>query len=144
MITIKKTTNWKYIIEKNNITIKAMFEEWKIWLTKKDISDIYWSKKSNIKKELNTIIENSDINLNWKIKKIYNSKKDKNETYYSLDVLLILWYKSKHFKETKFLVNTNKIIKEYNISRNHRLSKFYSAPIVEKFINYLNPILKII
>ena len=144
MITIQKTTDWKYILENNNITVRTMFKNWKIWLTKKEISDLYWIKKSEIKKELNTLIINSTYKTEDIIRKVYNRKRDKTEIFYSLDILLLLWYKSKHFKETKFLINTNNIIKEYASSRKHRLNKFYSSPIVNKIINYFDPVLKII
>lgn len=144
MITIQKTTDWKFILDNNNITIRTMFDNWKIWLTKKEISDIYWSKKSDIKKELTNIINNSNICIEENIKKIYNSKRDKTETFYSLDILLLLWYQSNHFKETKLLVNTNNIIKKYTSSRTHRLNNFYLSPIVNKIINYFDPVLKII
>jgi len=144
MITIQKTTDWKYILENNNITVRTMFKNWKIWLTKKEISDLYWIKKSEIKKELNTLIINSTYKTEDIIKKVYNKKRDKTETFYSLDILLLLWYKSKHFKETKFLINTNNIIKEYASSRKHRLNNFYSSSIINKIINYFDPVLKII
>ncbi len=144
MTTIEKTNDWKYILDNNNITVRTMFNNWKIWLTKKEISDIYWIKKSSIKKELNKLIINSNHETEDIIKKVYNNKRDKTETFYSLDILLLLWYKSKHFKETKFLINTNNIIKEYALSRKHRLNKFYSSPIVNKIIHYFNPVLKII
>jgi len=144
MATIQKIENGKFLLETKGISIKTMFADWKIWLTKKEVSDIYWVKKSDIKKDLNNTVINSNLKLSDNIKKIYNEKKDKIETYYSLDVLILLGYKSKHFKETKFLVNTNTLIKEYASSRKHRLNNFYPTPIVNKIIKYINPILKII
>jgi len=143
MNTIQKIQDWTYILD-NNISIRAMFNNWKIWLTKKEIADIYSVKKSDIKKELNKLILNSNLDFEENIKKVFNKNKHKNETFYSLDLLLILWYQSKHFKETKFLVNTNNIIKEYTSSRKHRLTKFYTNPMINKIINCLDPVLKII
>ena len=117
MVTIKKINDSKYIIDNNNIIIRSAFINWKLWLTKKEISDIYAAKKSYIKNELNNVIENSNLCAESNIKKIYNSKRDKNETFYSLDVLLLLWYNIKHFKETKILVQTNNLLKEYTDKR---------------------------
>lgn len=124
----------RFIIENNNITVNTIFEMWKIWLTKKEISDIYWVKKSEIKKELNKVLINSNIDLSENIKKIFNKQKWKNETFYSLDILLLLGYNSKHFKETKFLVNTNNILKKYTSTRKHNYNKV--SPIFNKIINY--------
>ena len=135
MTTIQKTINWWIIFKNNNITVNTMFNMWKIWLTKREIADIYWVKKSEIKRELNNILLNSNLDLVENVQKIYNEIKDKKETFYSLDVLLLLWYNSKHYKETKFLINTNKIIKDYTLSRKHNS---ISTPIFKKIFNYLN------
>jgi len=42
MMTIQKVTDWKFIFEDNNLTVRTMFNMWKIWLTKKEIADVYW------------------------------------------------------------------------------------------------------
>ncbi len=117
---MKERNNWKYVFQNANVAIKTMFDMGKIWLTKKEIAQVYWVKKSQIKKDLDNLVSGSDIDFTNNIKTIYNEKKDKLQTYYSLDLLLILWYKSKHFKETKFLINTNKILKEYTNKRKYR------------------------
>ena len=142
MITIQKTNDWKIIFNTNNVTVRAMFESWKIWLTKKEIADVYWVKKSDIKRELNNIAVNSNLDLVENIKKVYNEQKGKKETFYSLDILLALWYRSKHFKETKFLIKINNVLKEYTSSRKYRLNKLYSTPIVNKIIHYFDPVIK--
>jgi len=137
MTTIKRKQGWTFILKVNNKNIKTLFNMWKIWLTKKEISEIYWVKKSEIKRELNKVLLNSDLDLVENIKKVYNSKKEKKETFYSLDILLLLWYSSKHFKETKFLVNTNNLLKKYTASRKHNTSKI--KPLFDKIFNYLTP-----
>lgn len=119
MKTIQDINNWDYIFINNKLTIKAMYNMWKIWLTKKEIANIYWAKKSDIKEELSNIVKNHNLDLLNSRKRIYNEAKQKITTYYSLDLLLLLWYKSKHFRETKYLINTNKIIKEYAKSRTY-------------------------
>ena len=53
MKTIQKTQDGTYLLNTDNTSIRTMFNDWKIWLTKKELSDIYWVKKWNIKKELN-------------------------------------------------------------------------------------------
>jgi hypothetical protein len=144
MMTIQKVTDWKFIFEDNNLTVRTMFNMWKIWLTKKEIADVYWIKKSEVKKIINEVILNSDIDLVDNIQKIYNKKLSKKETFYSLDILLLLWYKSKHYSETKFLVHTNKLIKAYTKTRKYRLNNFYSTWIVKSIFNYFDPVIRIV
>ena len=109
-----------------------------MWLTIKEISDIYKVTQVEVKKELNNILINSNLDLTDNIKKVYNSNTDETETFYSLDVLLLLWYRSKHYVETKFLVNTNKILREYAISRQFRTDKKES--IFGKIINMFHKV----
>ncbi|MBT3727505.1 hypothetical protein HOF65_04725 [bacterium] len=61
-----------------------------MWLTKKEIAKLYGIEKSEIKKELNNILIDSDLDIAENVVKIYNNKKNKKETYYSLDILLLL------------------------------------------------------
>ncbi|MDP2090272.1 MAG: sporulation transcriptional regulator SpoIIID [Candidatus Gracilibacteria bacterium] len=133
MKTINRTNSGKYILRNDNLKVKAMFSMGKIWLTIKEIADFYGVNKSEVKKELSNIIINSNLDLSDNIQKVYNSKKDETDTFYSLDVLLLLGYRSKHYKETKFLVNSNKLLREYTNSRQYRTGK--SETILGKIIN---------
>ncbi len=133
MKTINRTNSWKYILRNDNLKVKAMFSMWKIWLTIKEIAEFYGVTKSEVKKELSNIIINSNLDLSDNIQKVYNQKKDETETFYSLDVLLLLWYRSKHYKETKFLVNSNKLLREYTNYRQYRTGK--PETIFGKIIN---------
>ena len=135
MNTIQTINRQKFIFENENITVEAMFNEGKIWLTKKQIADVYWVKKSDIKKELNIVLLNSELDIFDNVQKIYNQEKEKNETYYSLDVLLLLGYNSKHYKETKFLIDTNRHIKKYTNNRKHNSVK---SPIIKNIFKYLH------
>lgn len=135
MITIQKKNNQKYVLEYNNIKVKTFFYMWKIWLNKKEIADIYWVKKKEIKRELNSLLLNSSFTLDDNIQKIYNKERWRKENFYSLDILLLLWYNSKHYKETKFLINTNKMIKEYALSRKHNLNSLSWDNILSNFLN---------
>ena len=47
-------------------------------------------KKSEIKRELNNILIDSELDISENVQKIYNPKKSKKDTFYSLDLLLLL------------------------------------------------------
>ncbi len=138
MITIKTKDNGQYIFKNGDFTVKTLFTNWKIWLTQNEIAEIYWVSKKDVEIEISNILINSRIDLSQNIQKIYNEKKDRVVTYFSLDILLLLWYRSKHFKETKFLVNTNKILREFTNSRQYRTDKTNS--IFKKIINYFHQV----
>lgn len=133
MKTIQKTINGKYVLKSNNLTVKAMFSMGKLWLTTKDVAEVYWVSENDVKKQINNILINSNLDLSDNIQKVYNENTFETENFYSLDVLLLLWYRSKHFKETKFLVNSNKLLREHTENRQFRTGK--SESLFEKFVN---------
>ncbi|MDP2090274.1 MAG: hypothetical protein Q8K30_01635 [Candidatus Gracilibacteria bacterium] len=133
---MKKTEekmNKNFLIKMENIEIKTMFTDGKIWLTKREIANIYGTTKTQIKKEISNLLSDRKKELKNSIKKIYNIEKDKTQTYYNLDILMILGYRTKHFKETKLLINTNQILKDYTKKRQYRTSKY---SILSMFLNY--------
>lgn len=123
MKTIIKNNERNIIIKNNKQNTFAVYIDWKIWLNLEEISEIYHINKSNLKKALNETIINSDLDITDNIKKVFNPKTCEYESFYSLDILLLLWYKSKHYSETKYLININNIIKEYANNRKYRTNK---------------------
>ncbi len=133
MKNIDEKINWNFILKIDNIEIKTLFEWWKIWLTKREIANIYWTTKTQIKKEISNLLSDRKKELKKNIKKKYNIAKDKTQTYYNLDILMILWYRTKHYKETKWLINTNQLLKDYTKQRQFRSHK---TSIITKLFNY--------
>ena len=144
MRTIHKNIGNEFIFEDNNLSVRSLFSANKIWLTLNDISDIYSISKDELKFKISEIIFNSELEINESIKRVYNDKTRRYETFYSLDLLLILGYKSKKYKETKFLVHTNRMIKEYAWFKKYRLSSFVSTPIIKNIVNFFDPVMHII
>ena len=140
MTTIYKIQEGRYLLQNNTFSINTLFSMWKIWLSKKEIALIYWVKKSDIKKELNKIALNSNLDLDENILKVYNDSKGKNEKFYSLDILLLLGYNSKHYKETKLLVNTNKLLKEYTANRKYQSNRLPRKSFFNKLSDYFHAV----
>ncbi len=138
MKTIQKTSTEKYILKSKNLTVKAMFSMWKLWLTSKEVAEVYSVNQGDVKKQINNILINSNLDLSDNIQKVYNEKTWEIENFYSLDVLLLLGYRSKHFKETKFLVNSNKILREHSNNRQYRTGN--SESILWKIFNIFHKV----
>lgn len=144
MNTLDNTYKKEFIFEDKNLTVRSLFSYWKIWLTLNEISELYSVSKEDLKFKMAEIIFNSDIDSSNNIKKVFNNKFNKHETFYSLDILLLLWYKLKKYKETKFLVHTNRMLKQYACVKTLRLSNFITTPIVKNIVNYFNPVVHVI
>ena len=122
MINIRKKWNQHQIkINSNIISIYDINN--KNYLSKKDISKIFNTKKSNIKKEI------KDLNISF-CQKVYSKEKQKFINTYSIEKIILIWYKLKKFDETKTLLKINRKIKE-NMKETNLVS--YTLSLFEKF-----------
>ncbi len=135
MKTSNNTKKRELIIKKDNSEIKTIFLNNKIYLTKKGISKLFWVSKIKIKRTIDDIKEVSNIQKENNQIKIYNKIKKKNKTYYSLDFIISIWYRLKSFENTKFILNSNKILKEHNQKRINNYSW------IKEKTNFFNKIL---
>lgn len=104
MTKLTKHINWNISLERNNTIINLVYRNKSIHLTKKDIWELFNTKKSVIKEIIEDLqIENSEA--------IFNKSKNKNSKLYSLESVLVIGYKLKKFNDTKLLIKTNRIIK---------------------------------
>lgn len=104
MNKLTKHISWTISLERNNSIVNIVYKNWSIELSKKDISELFQVKK----KDISDIISSLDIKHS---STFYNKAKDKTTKIYSIDSIIILWYKFKKYNETKLLIKTNRIIK---------------------------------
>lgn len=104
MNKLTKHINWTISLERNNSIVNIVYKNWSIELSKKDISELFQVKK----KDISDIISSLDIKHS---STFYNKAKDKTTKIYSIDSIIIVWYKLKKYNETKLLIKTNRIIK---------------------------------
>lgn len=104
MTKLTKHKNWNILLERNNTIINLVYKNKSVYLSKKDIWELFWVQKSEVKEVMKLLtIKNSESN--------YSKSKEKNVKLYSIDSILLIWYKLKKFKETKILIKSNRIIK---------------------------------
>ncbi len=96
------------------------------YLSKKDISILFNTKKSIIK----NIIKELNIN---ELNKVYSKEKQKFINTYSIEKIIIIWYKLKKFNETKNIIKINRIIK--NNSNNSTNLIDYTLSLFSKIKN---------
>lgn len=124
MNKLKKLRNWEIILQNWESSINILHISWKIHLTKKDISNLFSVKKSEIK----VIIELLDIDyINYT-----NKETNKVSKIYSLDDIILIWYKLKKFNETKILIKTNRILKNTQKNTFLKILKWKYNKILEK------------
>ena len=105
MLQVIPLQNGKYIVETDTDILNVLQEENTLWMTKDEIALLFKINKNDLESIIHKIITQSDFELVSKIKRIYNSDLLEYETYYNLDILLLLGYTLKEFKKTKLPQN---------------------------------------
>lgn len=124
MNKLTKLRNWEIILQNWESSINILHISWKIHLTKKDISILFSVKKSEVKE----MIELLDIEY----KNYTNKETNKVSKIYSLDDIILIWYKLKKFNETKILIKSNRILKNTQKSTFLEILKGKYNKILEK------------
>lgn len=88
MITITKMKKGHNIITMQNTILKCYFSDNKIWLTSKEISNIFAIKKTEVKKILASIHYTMGKSYVLQTQVLFDKLLQKNVEYYSLDILL--------------------------------------------------------
>ncbi|MFK7780041.1 MAG: hypothetical protein QM490_02740 [Candidatus Gracilibacteria bacterium] len=131
MIKLTKQRNGNIILDINNTSLNLNFNNDKIWLTKKEISNIFGVKKTEVKNILLQIKSNSLSNFNENSKRIINISTKKEKTYYSIDIIISLGYRLNNFTATRLLIKINRTLKNIGINRTSILNKLRDG--LEKF-----------
>ncbi len=122
VITQNIHNTYKVKIEWTNY--KLLYVDNSLWINTESISDIFDISKKSASKIIKDIFFNWDYDIFGNTKSVYNKYEDSYDNYYSLDIVILLWYRLKAFKNTRALISTNNEIKrkvlEYNNSRTYR------------------------
>ena len=141
MFKIIKLENREFILQKDDISVKTIFNEWKVWLTIHEIWKLFSMEKWVITENIKNIFLSNGYDIENDIEKVYNKSLNKKETYYSLDVIISLWYRFRSYKNTKFIINSNKIIKENMFLKNKTGESIWSK-FSRNLVNLFNIIKK--
>jgi len=92
-------------------------------MTKKEIANVFWIKKSKVKQILLNIKSNSINDFDINSKRIINISSKKEKTYYSIDLIISLGYRLNDFESTKTLIKINRTLKNLWINRSTLLNR---------------------
>lgn len=108
---IYKSPNW-------NIKIDVLIKNKNIWLTQKEISNLFNVNIPAISKHLSNIFEEWELEENSVVSKMETTASDwKNYkiNYYNLDAIISIWYRVNSKQATDFRIWSNNVLKEYII-----------------------------
>lgn len=108
----------KLIIYKSKtgeVKISTHFKNESIWLSQKEIVDLFDTERSVITKHINNIFKSGELNNNCNVQKMHIANSDKPVNYYSLDTIISVGYRVNSKKATDFRIWATKTLRNYLI-----------------------------
>jgi len=108
--------NNKFIIyqtNNGNYKISVHIEDETVWLSQKQIAELFWVNRSVITKHLKKIFESWELEEKSNVQKMHFSHSDKPIKFYNLETILSVWYRVNSNQAKQFRIWTSKILKEY-------------------------------
>ncbi len=107
-----------YQTEDGLTSIDVKMQEETVWLTQKQLVDLYQTSKSNVSEHIKHIFEEGELDEEAVVRKFRTTASDGknyNKTYYNLDMIISLGYRIKSSIATKFRRWATDRLKEYLI-----------------------------
>ncbi|HOZ53826.1 MAG TPA: RhuM family protein [Bacilli bacterium] len=124
------------IFEEEDIKLEVNISDDTVWLTQKQIANLFRKTQSTISEHIKNIFEEKELEEGEVVRKFGNSEKSTKPTYfYNLDVIISVGYRVKSKRGTQFRKWANKVLKDY-------LLKGYV--VNQKRLEYLEKAVKII
>lgn len=126
-----------YEIEDKNIELEVSLENETVWLTQKQMSELFDRDRTVITRHINNIfkeeeIDKKSVSANFAL--TANDGKVYNTEHYNLDVIISVGYRVKSKRGTQFRIWANKILKDYLIKGyaiNEKKLKEQSQKLIE-------------
>lgn len=105
-----------------NVNVNALMRDETLWLTAKQISELYDSDYSNITKHIKNIYKDKELAENTTIAKFatvinrgFRGEVEEEIDYYNLDMIIAVGYRVNSAKATAFRIWATNVLKEYII-----------------------------
>lgn len=126
-----------YEIEDKNIELEVSLENETVWLTQKQMSELFDRDRTVITRHINNIfkeeeLDKKSVSANFAL--TANDGKIYNTEHYNLDVIISVGYRVKSKRGTQFRMWANKILKDYLIKGyaiNEKKLKEQSQKLIE-------------
>lgn len=104
-----------YIDKKNQTLIEVQFENDTVWLSQKQITQLFQRDRTVITKHINNVFKEGELNKKSNVQKMHIANSDKPIDLYSLDVIISVGYRVKSKQGTQFRQWATNRLKDYLI-----------------------------
>ena len=109
----KELKNNIVIYNEGEIELNISIHEDTIWLTQKQLCDIFEKDQSVISRHITNIFKDNEVNKKSNMQKMHIANSDKPVSFYSLDIVLAVGYRTNSSKAIKFRQWATSILKNY-------------------------------
>jgi prophage antirepressor-like protein len=104
------------IYNNGEIELKVSLDSETIWLTQKDITQVFEKDQSVISRHINNIFKDKEVDEKSNMQKMHIGSSDKPVNLYSLDIILAVGYRANSAKAIQFRQWATTVLKDYIIN----------------------------
>jgi len=115
----KNMNNYIAMYQSGEIELDISIQEETIWLTQKQIVELFDSSKANISEHIKAIFDSDELNRSATVRKFRTVQNEggrevtRNMEHYNLDVVISVGYRVNSIKATKFRQWATSVLKQY-------------------------------
>ncbi len=102
-----------YQTEDGSTEIQVTMQDETIWLTQKQMVELFQRDQSVISRHLNNVFKEGELERKSNMQKLHIANSDKPVAFYNLDVVISVGYRVKSHRGTQFRIWATKTLREY-------------------------------
>ncbi|HPS29048.1 MAG TPA: virulence protein RhuM/Fic/DOC family protein [bacterium] len=105
-----------YTTEDGNTAVDVMLENDTVWLTQKQMSELFDKNRKTITEHINNVFKEGELDKNSVCRKFQHTAEDYkkyNTQFYNLDVIISVGYRVKSNRGTQFRIWASRILKDF-------------------------------
>jgi len=114
---MKKNTKTQNIIiykdSKGNVELKADINKETVWATQAQIKELFGTDRTVVTKHINNILKDKEVDEKSNVQKMHIANSDRPVSFYSLDIILAIGYRTNSSRAIKFRQWATKTLREY-------------------------------
>lgn len=96
-----------------NVTVDVQLRSDTVWLTQKQISELFDKERSVVTKHINNVFKEQELDEKSNVQNLHIAFSDKPVKFYNLDVIISVGYRVKSLRGTQFRIWATQRLNEY-------------------------------
>lgn len=101
------------IYQDKSLELKIKFDGDTIWLKQNEIAELFGKDRTVVTRHINNILKDKEVDEKSNVQKMHIANSDKPVSFYSLDIILAVGYRTNSSKAIKFRQWATTVLKKY-------------------------------